>query len=136
MTTDEPRPATEPRWPAPGGYAIPDPHSPTLVSYWVIHTVGARPEPWPSHTSRYGPPKPPRAIPGRTKEQRRADRLVWEFDVAMYRRSVLEAILADPVEARALFAANTDRCPRCVSQVSVTNLPDNAAWSRPTGKPE
>jgi len=113
-------------FPAAGAYCIDDPHQPGKLSYWVLRGHGL--EAWPTAASgKYGPPRPPRTMPGRTVEQRRDEMAWWRASVEEYRLEVLRRIAADPAAAAARWTRETERCSSCRRLHRAEDLPDTAA---------
>lgn len=98
-----------------GYYAIPDPHDPSIVSYWRQGPRGLKP--WPTK-ARYGP-----VFYMRDRPKDRTQLASYLADVravlARYPIAVREAIVADPEAARARFAELSSHC--CICGRSLTD---------------
>lgn len=92
------RPAV-PRLPD-GAYAVPDPQDPAVTTLWRVAYGELRP--WPPR--RRWAPRPPKADPGLTVEERRARRERWYAEVYWpWKLAVVEEIRRAPESAAALF---------------------------------
>lgn len=120
-------------FPPSGAYAVADPYRPGTLSYWVLRGNGL--EAWPTGArGKYGPPRPQRAVPGRSADQRRDEMAWWRTQVEEYRLEVLKRIAADPHAAAARFAQSTERCAGCLSLHHAEDLPESAAAGAPTAR--
>lgn len=103
-----------------GLYAIPDPHTPDLFSFWRRHDAktrrGTRPEfaAWPPK-ARTGPILYKADVPADLHGQARAEWVsAWHGKHrAPYTAAVVDAIAADLIAAGRRFAALTVRCCQC-----------------------
>ncbi|MGA5552640.1 hypothetical protein [Streptomyces pseudogriseolus] len=92
------RPAV-PRLPD-GAYAVPDPQDPAVTTLWRVAYGELRP--WPPR--RRWAPRPPKADPGLTAEERRARRERWYAEVYWpWKLAVVEEIRRAPQAAADLF---------------------------------